>query len=152
MLTIPLVSDNHGETSVIRKILNDNVDSDYYLHCGDSCLDEKSIKPFSSVKGNNDYFYQYPSKKIIELKGNKILITHGTYYTYSLNMLAEYAKEEGCNVVFYGHTHIYFDDYVNGVRLINPGSCYHNRDGSRPCYARINIDDNGKIHSTRVDL
>ena len=55
--------------------------------------------------------------------------------------LARYAKKVHCDIVFYGHTHIPQDITVDGIRCINPGSIWHNRDGSKPSYMIIRLDD-----------
>ena len=63
--------------------------------------------------------------------------------TYLVNghfdMLSEKAKAEGCDIVFFGHTHIPFDKTIGGVRVINPGSIWMNRDGSEPSYMIVTL-------------
>ena len=54
-------------------------------------------------------------------------------------MLADAGRAHGCDVVCFGHTHIPFDDTVKGVRLLNPGSITHNRDGSDPSYMLLTL-------------
>ena len=152
MLKICLVSDNHGNVDCIDKILNDNPACDYYFHCGDVLLAPERIEPFIAVKGNNDWQYDYPKERVLAIGGHNILMIHGHQYTYSSNLLVYKAQEEKCDVVFFGHTHSFYDDIESGVRLINPGSCYHNRDLTSPCYARVYILDDGNIRVERIDL
>ena len=152
MLKICLCSDNHGDIDSLNIVKSQNPNCDYYIHCGDSCLPENNIKPFISVKGNNDYDLDYPKQRVLEIGGHKILVCHGQNYTFSVNGLSSLAKSKGCDVFFFGHTHEYFDDEFDGVRLINPGSIFYNRDWSNPCYAIVTIEDNGRIVSKRVDL
>ena len=152
MLKILLVSDNHGDHEVIQRILADNPACDYYFHCGDACLQPEDMKPFLVVRGNNEWTHAFPKQHICEIKGHRILIMHGNGYTFSKNTLREKAIEEGCDVVFYGHTHLFHDEIIYGVHLINPGSCYYNRDFSAPCYAQIFIDDDGNIFVNRKDV
>lgn len=152
MLKICLCSDNHGDYDSILKILKDNPGCDYYLHAGDSMMEPEKMSPFASVSGNNDWYYDYPQERILEIGGHRILLSHGHHYTYSLSTLADRAKEFQCDTFFYGHTHIFNDSLYNGIRLINPGSTYYNRDLSDPCYARVYILEDGRIKVERVDL
>lgn len=149
-MKILVCSDNHSNFEVLKKILNDNPDCDYYWHLGDSeCSDEKELSPFISVLGNNDYI-KLPYARIIEVGGHRFLLTHGHRHLRSdLNNLYLYALENNCDVVLYGHTHMFSDYTHNNVRLINPGSCKHNRDGSKPSYIIMEIDDENNIKITK---
>ncbi|MDO4197620.1 MAG: metallophosphoesterase family protein [Erysipelotrichaceae bacterium] len=152
MLKILLVSDNHGDYESISRILSDNPSCDYYFHCGDACLPPEEMKPFLVVKGNNDWGNDYPKQKIIKIKGHKILLFHGNGYTFSKKDLRYKTIEEGCDTVFYGHTHLFNDEIMDGIHLINPGSCYYNRDYTAPCYAQVFIDDDDNIFVKRVNI
>ena len=49
--------------------------------------------------------------------------------------IANYAKEKGCDVVLYGHTHRPLISKMDGVTLINPGSLrYPAGEGGSYCY------------------
>ena len=149
---ICVCSDNHGEIDCLDKIRQDNPDCDYYFHLGDSQLSDNLIAPFITVKGNNDWGMNFPMQIIIEINNRKILLIHGSGYTYAISGLVNKAKHENCDVIMFGHTHEFFDDEYKGIRLINPGSCWRNRDCSKPCYALVYIDDSGKIDVERIDL
>ena len=65
----------------------------------------------------------------------------------------EAAKEEGCDIVFYGHTHSFYNNVVDDVYFVNPGSTFYNRDMSDPCYAIVNIDDvTGEITTEKINV
>ena len=151
MLKICVVSDNHGDEDCLQKVLSDNPACDYYFHLGDSMRDPKEIEPFISVKGNNDWYYDYPKKRIIELEGHRILMIHGDGYTYSMNAFCFLAQQENCDMVLFGHTHMFFDEMYNGIHFINPGSIWRNRDLTPPCYARLYLDKE-KVRVERIDL
>ena len=152
MLKICLCSDNHGNMESIRRILSENPACDYYLHCGDSMVSPDILSPFASVLGNNDWDYDYPRSRKFEIHGHRIFMFHGTGYTYSQKLMLNKAKDEKADVVFFGHTHVFTDETINKIRFINPGSTYHNRDMSCPCYAIVCFYDDGSISVERKDL
>lgn len=149
---IVLCSDNHGDIDAVRKILNDNPNADYYFHCGDFCDDPTLVSPFVIVKGNNDWDYDLDKQRIFEIGNHRILMIHGNGYTFSIKDLTNKTIDEGCDTVFFGHTHEFYDEMHNGIRMVNPGSCLYNRDYSSPCYARVTIDENDEIIVEKVDL
>lgn len=149
---IVLASDNHGDIDSINKVLNDNPQADYYLHCGDLCFNPEYARPFLAVKGNNDWDLDLEKEKILEIDNHRILMLHGHGYTNSIESLANKALDNKCDVLFFGHTHEYTDIEYFGIRMINPGSTLYNRDFSEACYAIIEIDDRGIITSKRVNL
>jgi uncharacterized protein len=53
-------------------------------------------------------------------------------------------------IACYGHTHAFFTQTSEGVTLVNPGSVYHNRDGTRPCYALVKVEGK-KVTVERVE-
>ncbi len=148
MVKILLVSDNHHNARSLQIALHDNPDCDYYLHCGDSEFPKDLIGPFFSVRGNCDHDMSYPKEAILEIEGHRILMYHGSYYEEAIVSKAKYEK---CDTVFFGHTHIFLDTELDGVRLINPGSLRNNRDFTPPCYAIVTIDGE-KIDVKRIDI
>lgn len=151
-IKICVCSDNHGDIDSINKIRQDNPNCDYYFHLGDSHFDEYDLRPFISVEGNNDWDSNFPRQRIIEIKNHKILLLHGDGYTYAISGLVNKAIHENCDVIMFGHTHEFMDETYKNIRIINPGSCFHNRDLSKPCYAIVTIDNDDKINVERIDL
>ena len=141
-MKIVLCSDNHTHSSVIKRILSENPMADYYWHLGDSeCYDVNDLRPFISIMGNNDYDYSLPRFRIINIGKYSFLLIHGHGYTFGgYSSLVSIARQYNCNVVLFGHTHLKTDIEVEGIRLINPGSCFHNRDGQKPSYCLLEID------------
>ena len=154
-MKIVVCSDNHSSVKTLEKILKDNPNCDYYWHLGDSeAFSEKELYPFISVQGNNDYL-NLPYCRIIEVGKHRFMLTHGhRHLRGDLNTFYHYAKSNQCDVVLYGHTHMFSDYTYNDVRFINPGSCLYNRDGSEACYAILNINEKGNIKVLKklVDL
>ncbi len=147
-----VVSDNHGRLEPIQEVLNKHQCADGYIHCGDFEIPLAYLSQFAVVSGNNDYA-DVPNTLILNTPRHRILVMHGHRYVsmYSIDRLVQKAKDERCSMVFYGHTHVFSDKIIDGIRFINPGSLSHNRDGSRPCYAIVEIDGSD-VNVQRVEL
>ncbi|MBQ9155081.1 MAG: metallophosphoesterase [Solobacterium sp.] len=147
------VSDNHGLEEPIHKLREVyGTSADYFFHMGDSELPKYMLEGYAAVRGNNDYFENYPNYLVLQIGKYKILLTHGhrDMYWGSIAPLAERAKSMDCQIAFFGHTHVYFDQTVEGVRLLNPGSVWRNRDGSRPTYMIVTLYE-GHIEAVRME-
>lgn len=144
-MKIVLVSDSHGKDESLRKILELHPNADYYIHCGD--VESRPIEPYLYVRGNNDYSDEFPESRIIKTSIVNIFVTHSHLFSYRKRKdeMAQFALKNDCRLVFYGHSHTPSDETIDGVRLINPGSLYYNRDGSEPCYCTLDIDNEGHI-------
>ena len=141
LIKIVCVSDNHGTMDPIRQLPSMFPDADYFLHCGDSREPARRYGPYAQVRGNND-FYDVPDFRVLEIGSHQIFLTHGTRLVYigSYGFLAAAAKQRNCDIALFGHTHIYCDTVEDGVRCLNPGSVWHNRDGSDPSFMIIELE------------
>ena len=152
-MQIVLCSDNHGDRKTIDIILARHPKADYYLHCGDSEFTRDMLRPFASVRGNNDYDYSFPKERVVTTPLHNIFMTHGYLYHANVSLMAQRAKEEDCDIVFFGHTHSFYNNVVDDVYFVNPGSTFYNRDMSEPCYALIDIDDvTGEINTQKINV
>ncbi len=157
MTTVLVISDTHGETSLAEKVIKKHKNIDLIIHLGDYFRDAKalhSINPeikFEYVYGNSDFMIgDVPSEKILEIEGNRVLLTHGHRYSvkWGIEKLEAKAKNENIQLLLFGHTHI--SQVVYGPRyiILNPGSISDPRGGDDESYAIVKID-NAKI---QVDL
>ena len=146
-MKVVLMSDSHGRDAYIDKILEMHKDADLFLHCGDIEHDEFVYPQLTTVRGNNDYFGDYPNVIKLTLGTHRVLMLHSHQCGFRdrYNQLSRLAKNEGCDTVFFGHTHVAIDEIVSGVRLINPGSLYYSRDGRPQSYCVINIDKDFEV-------
>lgn len=143
MKKILLVSDNHGKFRRLNDVVFRHLDVDYKVHCGDSEFDREALKDWIAVRGNNDFTPGYPAYEVMaDIEGHNILVIHGDGYVFMdhRDTLVDMASDFNADVVFFGHTHVFEDSTVNGVRLINPGSLNYNRDRSNPSYAIVTVD------------
>ena len=142
VIKIVLVSDNHGLRHPLEYLRTKYTDADYFLHCGDAELPVYEMAGFAVVQGNNDPYGSYPQRRILEIGEHRILMVHGhrDMIFGQFGMLAEKARTFGCDIVCFGHTHIPFDKTIKGIRVLNPGSIWRNRDGSKPSYMILTLD------------
>ena len=150
-MRIVVISDSHKRTAVIDRILSSQQEVKHVFFLGDNTDDIEDFeflypeKEFHIVCGNCDYFSKHTVFGVENICGKRILYTHG--HTLSVKSgtqrLIAAAKENCCNIVLFGHTHVSQIVYEEGLYLVNPGSCSSARDGSRPSYAVIDITESG---------
>ena len=73
----------------------------------------------------------------------RIFLTHGhreQVYSREGDMVARLAREEGCSLAFFGHTHRMTAARVHGIMTCNPGSISLPR-GGPASYARLTVGD-----------
>lgn len=146
-MKVLVLSDSHGNNRVLDRVIEMNQDVDRIVHCGDIECDEFIYPDLLTVRGNNDYWGDFPETRILNLGNYRVLVTHShqTYFHQRLEYLSRQAIEAQCDVVLYGHTHVAADDVVNGVRCINPGSLRYNRDGRPISYAIVEFNDDIQV-------
>lgn len=158
-MRVLVFSDTHGSTKEIDKAIACIGDFDALIHLGDIERDVRYIEkkypqiPVYSVRGNNEpcSSLSSPNEAVIELCGVKIYMCHGHLKNVrrGIDSLTETAKELGCRVALYGHTHIPCDTVSDGILVFNPGSCSQPRNGA-PSFGVLEIE-NGKCSGVVVD-
>jgi putative phosphoesterase len=157
-MKILVTSDTHGMYDEISDYIAENDGLDFFVHAGDYSKDAENIHYetglyYYVVRGNNDFFdFDNPDYQVIKLKNHKIYLTHGDNFDvdFTRNRLAEEAKNKKCDIVIYGHTHIYKKEIVDDVLLVNPGSPSLARDGKKG-FVLLEINDD-QINIKRVNL
>ena len=151
-MKILIVSDTHGKTENLEKVLEQEKPLDSLIHLGDIEGDEDYIEvlaecPVEAVAGNNDFFSDLPGEREIKIGKYKALLTHGHYYyvnagTGRIKMEAE-ARE--IDIAMFGHTHRPMLEQDNGVIVLNPGSIsYPRQEGKHPSYIVMELDEMGE--------
>lgn len=133
-MKILLVSDSHGDYQALDQLAAKYPNMDLYLHAGDSEQDEFSIKPFISVRGNCDHYYDFPNYLVIPSPFGNIYVQHTPYVSKSV------INEHNAKIVIHGHTHVRRNETKNGILFINPGAISYARDKFNGSYAIIEID------------
>lgn len=160
-MRIIVMSDTHRNYSALEKIIFRNINADMFIHLGDGedgidTLMEKFpqvMKRFFHVCGNCDYGSLSSDVLIYPVEEHKIYAAHGHLLgvKYSLDTMRENALHNDCDIILYGHTHVRYMGYENGVYIMNPGSASAPRDGKKPSYGYIDITKAG-IVTNIVDL
>lgn len=139
------MSDSHGDREIIQKIKDKYVGKvDAIFHNGDSELDNQDPiwEGIYVVKGNCDYFGDFPERLVIQLGELRIAQTHGHLYgiNYGWQRLDYWAQEEEADICLYGHLHIPSAEMRGGTLFLNPGSVLQPRGMIREClYAVVTI-------------
>lgn len=141
-----IISDSHGNLNGVRKLYSIFEENDFVFHLGDGVGDIREFYKDSPEKvylcaGNCDFFSPYPNEGAVEIEGIKIFFTHGHNYRVKSHLyaLAERAKELGCQIALYGHTHTASIDEVESITCINPGNLrFTVGQGGSYCYLVIN--------------
>ncbi|MGN1235345.1 MAG: YfcE family phosphodiesterase [Christensenellaceae bacterium] len=127
MTSIVIVSDSHGNVSGLERLMPIFAENDYVIHLGDGAADMKNFaakypEKLRRVSGNCD-FYAVEDEGVLEAEGHRIFYCHGHKYGVksSKERLVHRAKELGCDVALYGHTHDECIETIDGVLTINPG-------------------------------
>lgn len=147
-MRIVVFSDSHRMESRVFEVIERHKDNaDLFLFLGDGNDDvDTAIMVYRDinidrVSGNCDFSSPYPSSKIIEFAGKRILFTHGHpyYVKHGYSMIMEEAERQSIDICLFGHTHIPYTEIVNKTYYMNPGSL---RDGA---YGIIDITDKGTL-------
>ncbi|MBL3398065.1 metallophosphoesterase [Staphylococcus pasteuri] len=144
-----VVSDNHNESGILYDIYEKHNDADVFLHLGDSEFqyDDTELSLYNRVKGNCDFYPEFPEENTISNNGINAFYTHGHLYQVNQTRmkLAEKAKTLNAQLAFYGHTHVAKYENIADVHVINPGSISQSRSAVEETYAElIIVDDENK--------
>ncbi|MHB1392368.1 MAG: metallophosphoesterase family protein [Clostridia bacterium] len=150
-MKIGVISDTHIRSSakLLPNIIYEVFDGvDMILHAGDILIDEviielETIATVYVVAGNNDGYDmldKYGTKRIIEVNGKRIGLTHGTSRgrTY-MSAYAEFAGDK-VDCVVYGHSHKPHNEVIDGVLFFNPGSPIARRFEHRYSLGILHVD------------
>ena len=147
MSNVAVISDSHGSLKNLAFFTRRIGMPDALWHLGDCADDAPLIAQrlncgYVAVRGNCDPFSDEPLRQIVEWHQKRFLLLHGHTVTGRLNLLY-LAKEQHCDAVLFGHSHIPSVECIDGIWLINPGSLSRPRSSSGASMAMLTIDDDG---------
>lgn len=124
-------SDSHGNINNMISVIEMNRGhAEYIFHLGDIERDFEDVRlcypefKVEGVCGNNDWRPRGVRDLILSVGDHRVMLTHGHMYDVkvSLSKLFSKAKQEGVDVLLYGHTHVPFCRMIDGILVMNPGS------------------------------
>lgn len=151
-MRIVVISDTHGNISNFELCVDQQRKADIFIFLGDCESDLEMVKQvfphkqFLSVSGNCDFGSVTPSEGETVLSGKRIFYTHGHDYhvKYGYSEIINEAKHRKADILLFGHTHVPFTLYEDGLYIMNPGSLGHPREGNAT-YGIIDITDAGIV-------
>ena len=154
MTKIGVVSDTHIPYAaksipdiVLKKFSEEKVS--LIFHAGDVVREEAlydlmGIAEVEAVHGNMDEAdmrENYPDKKIISVEDVKILLVHGWGDPYTLPYrLLEVYRDLKVDAIVFGHSHVPFNDSIEGIYLFNPGTPTDRIYAKRRSFGIIEVD------------
>lgn len=152
-MRILVISDSHGRRDLVEKCIRQNSKAEVVIHLGDLVADINHMqfdfpdRMFINVKGNCDWGIDVPTTQCVTLEGVRIFLTHGHTQgvKYSIETLMSAARQNEAQICLYGHTHVPYNKYHNGLYVMNPGSLSEPRDSSRPSFGLIDIVPQGIV-------
>lgn len=158
-MRIGVVSDTHGDSYILKKVIAAAGHVERWLHAGDYYQDgwrlqELTALPVTVIAGNCDRTTMVPADDYVEVAGKTIWMTHGHRYhvKYGMADLIFWGKEYEASVVVFGHTHIPYNNQHEGILLFNPGSPSSPRGGSEPSFGILEINENGLIEGSIIEI
>ena len=150
-----VISDTHGRTENLDKILPLVKPLDQLIHLGDVGKDIDYVEvvaecPCCFVSGNNDFYSTLPRERLIKLNGVPIFLTHGHYYYVNArkDFIRSVAAQRGAKIALFGHTHVPYMEEDETILVANPGSLSLPRQANHfPSYMLIYIAEDGSFRA-----
>jgi putative phosphoesterase len=151
-LRIIVCSDSHGRRAVLEDIVLTHQNADLFLHLGDGEREFQELaarypeKKMRGVAGNCDWGSTGHTIDSFIAQGKKILLTHGHTFGVKagLNDYLHTARNLIADIALYGHTHVAYKGYEDGLYVMNPGSVTSPKNGP-PSYGMIDITPAGIV-------
>ena len=77
MKKIVVMSDSHGYHAMIDLVRELEPDGDCYVHCGDSEAETYDMQDWLCVKGNNDWYSDFPEHIRFKVEDLNFYVCHG---------------------------------------------------------------------------
>ena len=150
-----VVSDTHGSLINFMDMIRKEGNYDGLIHLGDVEGQDHEIeriignRAYIQIRGNCDLDYTLPDSRVAFFGTHRVLMLHGHKEQVKLSDrgMLKRAKEEQCDIVFYGHSHKADITTVGRVTLANPGSLSEPRGFDvRPSYIVMEVDKDDNLH------
>lgn len=154
-MKIGVFSDTHGDLSPLFSLKERLAPLDAVFHCGDFAEEARDIGaffhcPYYAVKGNCDYYCHEPLEKLVTLGGKTFLLLHGHTCTGEMSLVYK-GQMAHADAVLFGHSHIPYESWHEGILLLNPGSLSRPRALSKAGCVVLTIAQ-GEIRVERIEV
>ncbi|MFQ6137123.1 MAG: metallophosphoesterase family protein [Candidatus Hydrothermarchaeales archaeon] len=133
IVTVGVISDTHIPTrskELPAETITAFKDVDMIIHAGDIVhleviRDLERVAPVVAVQGNmdpSDVRKVLPEMDTVEIDAWKIGVIHDSLSPLRMRKMRKVAKDNGFDVLIFGHTHRPFIKAEKGVLYLNPGS------------------------------
>ena len=125
-MRLGVISDTHGLFDDAIATIFAGVDR--IIHAGDIGKLEvikrlEQLAPVIAVEGNNDWFGQFPTERIEEFAGQRVMIRHIFGELHQLEAADKKLIEKlQPNIIIFGHSHRPYNEMLDSTMLFNPGS------------------------------
>ena len=150
-MRILVLSDSHGSRRSVENAIEQQPDAKNVIFLGDGADDIESAgrfftdRSFYIVCGNCDFSPSYLAQRLLNIGGKRIFICHGHTYgvKHGYEKVIEAAKLEKADILLFGHTHVAYTSYLDGMYIMNPGSLSRPNDIGGSSYGYIDITPSG---------
>ncbi len=113
-MRVVVVSDTHRDFRTLYRIVEKHrEEAALFLHLGDGEQEVEDLRllhpelPLLAVRGNCDGSAEEPGSRVASAGSTRIYMAHGhdLGVRSSTSLLVRMARENGCRIALYGHTH-----------------------------------------------
>ncbi len=148
-----VISDSHGRSNNAIAAIEREKPFDLLVHLGDVQGSTQEIQKAAGcsayfVCGKCDYDPDLPSFTVFYLGKHKVYAAHGHRHqvNYGTEALESSARQYGCDVAMFGHTHVPYIYQKKDMLLLNPGSISLPRQkGYQKSYILLSPDKHGNL-------
>lgn len=143
-----VLSDSHSDMLPMAAAVS-RERPDAILHLGDHYSDAQGLGhhfpdiPLYAVTGNTDFRSSVEPELFLPFEGKRVFLTHGHFYGVKVGLaqIEEKGLSLGADLTLFGHTHVPYLNWRNGMWLMNPGSVSRNgRRSFAPTYGVVTIE------------
>lgn len=137
MLKILVVSDSHGNSAGLGRIVRRESPFDYLFHCGDGAgdlvhVDVPAGTAVVRVCGNVDMARNLDAERLVVMRVGPftVMAAHGDQFqvNYGYGAIEREGRSRNADIVLFGHTHAAYQGGAKPV-LFNPGAATSGRYG-----------------------
>lgn len=129
-MRVLVVSDIHGKLNLLREAIEAQPTARDVIFLGDGLRQVEDVmdlypdRTFYTVPGNCDFGAKGIPIRQETFGGKRFYFTHGHLHgvksgLYRLDLAA---REAEADIALFGHTHVAYEEYADGLYLFNPGS------------------------------